>query len=91
MDEACCFRTFQRFMTDHEKRVQVKAPSSEGYVIYQGMMAGLLCFAESIRGFREQITKITKQYSDPLKQRINYSISVLNRACVPALLVLDFS
>lgn len=69
MDEECCFHTFQRLMADNEKWVQVRDPSSEGYAIYQGMIAGLACFAESIRGFRQQVMKMTRQYFEPLKQR----------------------
>ena len=69
MDEACCFHTFQRLMADREKWAQVRDLSSEGYAIYQGMMAGLACFAESIRGFRQQVTEMTRTYFEPLKRR----------------------
>ncbi len=69
MVEACCFHTFRRLMADREKWAQVRDPSSEGYAIYQGMMAGLACFAESIRGFRLQVTEMTRTYFEPLKRR----------------------
>ena len=69
MDEACCFHTFQRLMADREKWAQVRDPSTEGYAIYQGMTAGLACFAESIRTFRLQVTEMTRTYFEPLKRR----------------------
>ena len=69
MDEACCFHTFRRLMADREKWAQVRDPSSEGYAIYQGMMAGLACFADSIRTFRLQVTEMTRTYFEPLKRR----------------------
>ena len=71
MDEVCCFHTFRRLMVDREKWAQVRDPSSEGYAIYQGMMAGLACFADSIRTFRLQVTEMTRTYFEPLKRR-NY-------------------
>ena len=71
MDKACCFHTFRRLMADREKWAQVRDPSSEGYAIYQGMMAGLACFADSIRTFRLQVTEMTRTYFEPLKRR-NY-------------------
>ena len=69
LDEACYFHTFQGLMADKEKWDQVQDPSAEGYAIYQGMMAGLACFAESIRGFRQQVTEMTRTYFEPLKRR----------------------
>ncbi|MCI9241251.1 DUF6076 domain-containing protein [Oscillibacter sp.] len=69
MDEACCFHTFRQLMADREKWAQVQDPSSEGYAIYQGMMAGLACFAESICVFRQQVMEMTRKYFEPLKQR----------------------
>ncbi len=71
MDESCCFHTFRRLMADREKWAQVQDPSSEGYTIYRGMMAGFACFAESIRVFRQQVTEMTRKYFEPLKRRTN--------------------
>ncbi len=71
MDEACCFHTFQRLMEDKEKWAQVQNPAFEGYAIYQGMMAGLACFAQSIHAFRLQVTEMTGKYFEPLKRRTN--------------------
>jgi hypothetical protein len=43
MDEECNYHTFQRLMADKEKWEQVQDQNSEGYAIYQGMMASLIC------------------------------------------------
>lgn len=69
LDEACYFHTFQGLMADKEKWDQVQDPSAEGYAIYQGMMAGLACFAESSRAFRQQVAEMTRTYFEPLKRR----------------------
>ncbi len=69
MDEACNYHTFQRLMEDKEKWAQVQDPASEGYAIYQGMMTGLICFADNIRRFRQQIIRRTERYFEPLKRR----------------------
>ena len=87
MDKACCFHTFRRLMADREKWAQVRDPSSEGYAIYQGMMAGLACFADSIRTFRLQIMEMTRTYFEPLKRRTSdaYAQAVPQlRAVLPA-------
>ncbi len=87
LDEACYFHTFQGLMADKEKWDQVQDPSAEGYAIYQGMMAGLACFAESIRGFRQQVTEMTRTYFGPLKRRTSdaYAQAVPQlRAVLPA-------
>ena len=69
LDEACYFHTFQGLMADKEKWDQVRDPSTEEYAIYQGIMAGLACFAESSRAFRLQVTEMTRTYFEPLKRR----------------------
>ena len=56
-------------MANKEKWDQVQDPSAEGYAIYQGMMAGLACFAESSRAFRQQVAEMTRTYFEPLKRR----------------------
>lgn len=45
MDEETNYHTFRRLIADEEKWAQVQDPTSEGYAIYQGMLAVLLCFA----------------------------------------------
>ena len=47
IDEETNYRTFQRLMADEEKWAQVQDPFSEGYSIYQGMLAALLCESRS--------------------------------------------
>ena len=69
MDEESNYHTFQRLMADREKWTQVQDPTSEGYAIYQEMLAGLACFADDLRGFRRQITVMTERYFEPLKRR----------------------
>ena len=69
MDEACNYHTFRRLMDDPEKWAEVQDPSSEGYGMYQGMMDGLACFADSVRRFRQQIAVMTEKYFEPLERR----------------------
>ena len=69
MDEECNYHTFQRLMEDKEKWAQVQDPASEGYAIYQGMMAGLICFVDNLRRFRQQIIRMTERYFEPLNRR----------------------
>lgn len=44
-------------------------PTSEGYAKYQGIMIGLICFAEGLRSFRQLIDKMADKYLEPLKRR----------------------
>ena len=60
MDEECNYHTFQRLMEDKEKWAQVQDPASEGYAIYQGMMAGLICFVDNLWRFQQQIIRMTE-------------------------------
>lgn len=69
MDEESSYHTFQRLMADEEKWAQVLDPASEGYAIFQGMIAALCCFADHLRGFRQQAALMTQQYFEPLKRR----------------------
>lgn len=69
MDEESNYHTFERLMADEEKWAQVQDPDSEGYVIYQEMLAVLSCFADHLRGFRQQVALMTEQYFEPLKRR----------------------
>ena len=69
MDEPCNYHTFQRLMADKEKWAQVQDPTSEGYAKYQGIMIGLICFAEGLRSFRQLIDKMADKYLEPLKRR----------------------
>ena len=69
MDELCNYHTFQRLMADKEKWAQVQDPTSEGYAKYQGIMIGLICFAEGLRSFWQLIDKMTDKYLEPLKHR----------------------
>ena len=69
MDEESNYHTFERLMADKEKWAQVQDPASEGYGMYQGMIAGLVCFADDLRGFRQQIAVMTERYFEPLKRR----------------------
>ena len=41
----------------------------EGYVKYQGIMIGLICFSEGLRSFRQLINKMADKYLEPLKHR----------------------
>lgn len=69
MDIECNYHTFERLRADEEKWTQVQDPASEGYAIYQGMLASLVCFADDLRNFRQQITIMTKKYFEPLTRR----------------------
>lgn len=69
MDEECNYRTFQQLMANKEKWAQVQDPASEGYAKYQGMIIGLVCFAEKFRGFRGLIAIMTEKCFEPLKRR----------------------
>lgn len=69
MDESCNYHTFQRLMADKKKWAQVQDPTSEGYAKYQGIMIGLICFAEGLRSFRQLIDKMADKYLEPLKRR----------------------
>lgn len=44
-------------------------PASEGYAIYQGMIANLVCFVDNLRRFRKQISGMTERYLEPLGRR----------------------
>lgn len=67
MDDPCNYHTFQRLMADKEKWAQVQAPTSEGFAKYQGIMIGLICFAEGLHSFRQLIDKMADKYLEPLK------------------------
>lgn len=69
MDQENCFHLFERLMADEEKWAQMSDPASEGYVLFQGMLASLLCLAERLRGFRQQVDAMARQYFEPLKRR----------------------
>ena len=69
MEDPCNYQALQRLMADKEKWEQVQDATSEGYVIYQGMLAELACFADSLRGFRKQITGMAERYFEPLNRR----------------------
>ncbi len=69
MDEESNYHTFARLMADPEKWAQVRDPASEGYAMFQGMLAALLCFADRLRAFRQQVALMTEHYFEPLKRR----------------------
>ena len=69
MDEPCNYHMFQRLMADEEKWAQVQDPTSEGYAKYQGMVAELICFAESLRGLQQLIAVMTEKCLEPLTRR----------------------
>lgn len=69
MDDPCNYHTFERLMADEEKWGQVQEPTSEGYAIYQGMIASLGCFTDNLRRFRKQIAGMTERYLEPLGRR----------------------
>ncbi len=69
MDEESNYHTFQRLMADEEKWAQVQNPTSEGHAMFQGMLAALLCFADRLRAFRQQVALMTEHYFEPLKRR----------------------
>ena len=60
---------YRDLKTDKEKWAQVQNPTSEGYVKYQGIMIGLICFSEGLRSFRQLINKMADKYLEPLKHR----------------------
>lgn len=69
MDEENSYHLFERLMADEEQWAQMQDPTSEGFVMFQGMLASLACFADGLRGFRQQISLMTEQYFEPLKRR----------------------
>lgn len=69
MDIECNYHTFERLRADEEKWTQVQESASEGYAIYQGMLASLVCFADDLRNFRQQIVTMTERYFEPLTRR----------------------
>lgn len=69
MDDPCNYQALQRLMADKERWAQVQNPTSEGYVIYQRMLAGLACFTDNLRRFRKQITGMAERYFEPLNRR----------------------
>lgn len=69
MDEENSYHLFELLMADTEKWVQMEEPTSEGRVMFQGMLASLACLADSLRGFRQQIDVMARQYFEPLKRR----------------------
>ena len=93
MDEECNYHTFQRFMADEEKWKQVQDPTSEGYAMYQGMMASLVCFVDDLRRFRQQIKGMAERYFEPLRRRNSdayadaYSCFYADMICVSAQLL----
>ncbi len=69
MDGPCNYHTFERLMADEGKWAQVQDPTSEGHAMFQETLAALSCFADHLRGFRQQVALITKQYFEPLNRR----------------------
>ena len=69
MDDPCNYQALQRLMADKEKWAQVQDSASEGYAIYQGMLAGLACFTDNLRKFCKQITRMAERYFEPLNRR----------------------
>ena len=69
MDEENSYHLFERLMADEEKWTQMQDSASEGFVMFQGMLASLACLAGSLRGFRLQIDLMARQYFEPLKRR----------------------
>ena len=69
MDEACNYHTFRRLMADKDRWAQVQDPASAGHTLYQEMLAGLACFTDDLRNFRQQITGMAERYFEPLKRR----------------------
>ena len=69
MDDPCNHDTFARLMADREKWGQVQDPTSEGFAMYQGMLAELVMFTNHIRRFRQQIALMTQRYLEPLERR----------------------
>ena len=69
MDEPCNYHTFERLLADKEKWAEVQDPTSEGRVMYNGMVDGLTVFAADLRAFRQQIDAMTERYFEPLPRR----------------------
>lgn len=69
MDVESNYHTFERLLADGEKWTQVQDPASEGHAIYQGIIAGLLCFSGGLMGLRQQIAVMMEQYFEPLERR----------------------
>lgn len=69
MDADCNYHALENLFADKEKWVQVQDTSSEGYAIYQGMIAGLERFADDVRAFRGQVKLMMETYFEPLKRR----------------------
>lgn len=69
MDEENSYHLFEQLMADEEKWAQMQDPTSEGFAMFQGMLASLTCLADSLRGFRLQIDLMARQYFEPLKRR----------------------
>lgn len=69
MDKENSYHLFEQLMADAEKWAQTQDPTSEGYVMFQGMLTSLTCFADGLRGFRQQIGLMTERYFEPLKRR----------------------
>ncbi len=97
MDEECNYHTFQRLMADEDKWAQVQDQTSEGHAMYQGMMAGLVCFTDNLRRLRKQIAGMTERYLEPLGRRNSdayadaYSRFYADMICVGARLGEDFN
>jgi len=93
MDAECNYHALQRLMADKEKWEQVQDQNSEGYAIYQGMMAGLICFVDNLRRFRQQIKGMAERYFEPLRRRNSdayadaYSRFYADMICVSAQLL----
>lgn len=69
MDEEASYHLFEQMMADEEKWAQMSDPTSEGYALFQGMIASLVCLAERLRGFRLQVDAMARLYFEPLKRR----------------------
>lgn len=69
MDEECNYHAFQRLVVDKEKWVQVQDPASEGYAMYQGLLASLVCFVDNPQSFCKQIAGTAERYLEPLGRR----------------------
>ncbi len=96
MDEECNYHTFERLMADEEKWAQVQDQASEGHAIYQGMIAGLVCFVDKLQRFRKQIAGMTERYLELLNWRNSdayadaYSRFYADMICVSAQFGEDF-
>lgn len=69
MDEENSHHLFEQLIANEEKWAQMQDPTSEGFGMFQGMLASLACLADSLRGFRLQIDLMARQYFEPLKRR----------------------